>query len=125
MFEEFIFNLEGNQRVILEYLNSYFMSSPGIQCKIRYKIPFYYRNSWISYTNPIKNDGIELVFLRGNELSNQHGILDAKDRKQVSGIELYSREEIPFRELEETWLEALMLDEEVPYRSPSRRKKNK
>ena len=93
------------------------MDFPGITSKIRYRIPFYYSKSWICYINPIKKQGVELVFLRGNELSNFQGILDAKGRKQVAGLELFDHTKVPFKELSEVLTEALILDKTVPYAS--------
>lgn len=120
MVEDFILSKEGSQQEILLYLHKYFLSFPGIQSQIRYKIPFYSRNSWINYLNPLKNGGVEIVFIVGQELSNQHGILEAKDRKMVSGYEVHSLSDIKHEALEETWLEALMMDEDKPYKGPKR-----
>ena len=69
----FIYNLEGAQKLIAEHLHNLITSYPEVVYKIRYRIPFYYRKSWICYVNPIKNGGIELAFVRANELSNENG----------------------------------------------------
>jgi hypothetical protein len=88
--------------------------------KLRFKIPFYYRKSWICYLNPGKNNSIEFAFVRGNELSNSQGILNSKGRKQVWSIELTKLSEIPIKELTEIIQEAILLDDFVSY--PSKRK---
>ena len=116
--EAFILSKEGNQRVILQFLHDLLMSSTEMTNKIRYKVPFYFRKSWICYLNPIKKSaGIELVFLRGNELSNEQGILEARGRKQVRGIIFTKVEDIPVETLLEIIQEAIFLDQEVPYAS--------
>ncbi len=111
-----------NQAIIMQTLYDYFTSFPNVQPKVRYRIPFYYQKSWVTYTNPLKNGGVELVFLRGIELSMQEELL-AKDRKMVRGIEYASVEAIDFNYLEMVWLEALDLDLHVKFVSPYLRKK--
>ncbi len=112
---DFIFSKEGNQKEILEFFHNFLTTEIGLDAKIRYKIPFYFDRSWICYLNPYKNDQIELAFLRGNELSNAQGILDFRDRKQVSGIVLSSLKDCPMDLINEVLQEAILLDETVPY----------
>lgn len=119
--ETFIYQQEGKQREILTFLYEHLLTYPGVESKLRYKIPFYYRKTWICYTNPIKGDAIELVFIRGNELSNDQGLLEARGRKQVRGIILEEVEQIPLATLGEVIHEALIIDTEIPY--PSKRRK--
>ncbi len=118
--QEFIMQQQDEQRDILLYLDALISAYPGITSKIRYKIPFYDGKSWICYLNPLKKGGIELVFLRGNELSNEQGILDAKGRKQVRGISCHRLEDIPEEAVREILEEAILLDETVKYKGPSR-----
>jgi hypothetical protein len=113
--EEFITNLEGNQKKIAEYLQHILTEEFGLEAKIRFKIPFYFRKTWICYLNPLKNDGIELAFIRGNELSNEFGSFDFKGRKQVMGVTLYSINDLSKNILYNTLIEALTLDENVKY----------
>ncbi len=121
--QRFILHQEAKQRTILQFLHDLLLAHPEIICKIRYKIPFYYRKSWICYLNPVrKKDAIELAFVRGNELSNEQGLLESKGRKQVFGITFSSVEEIPQRALLELIQEAILLDETVPYASKRRKK---
>ena len=117
----YISQLPDNQKSIMMMLDHWIMEYPRITSKIRYRIPFYYRKSWICYINPIKNQGVELVFLRGNELSNYQGILDPKGRKQVAGLEIFDSKQVPFPELSEVLNEALILDDTVPYASKRKR----
>lgn len=113
----FIYNREGVQRDILLHLHEIITSLPEITGKIRYKIPFYDHRSWICYLNPIGGDRVELAFTRGNELSNEQGLLEARGRKQIRGVIFAAIEEIPGETVLEVLHEALLLDEEVPYAS--------
>lgn len=122
--EIYIDELEGEQKLIATALHDLIMTFPEITHKIRYKIPFYYRKSWICYINPIKKDGIEFCFLRANELSNKSGILDFKKRKQVAGISYYNHKKINVESLMNVLNEALLLDETVKYVPPARKKKS-
>jgi hypothetical protein len=116
--EEFIYSYEGDTLEIMKFLHDLMMDQPGIYCKISFKIPFYYRNSWICYIYPQKKGGIEFVFTRGHELSNEQGILDARGRKEVAGILLKTMDDIPQESLFEVIQEAILLDESIPYKSP-------
>lgn len=117
----FIESKSGKQKEILEFLHQFICTYPDVTEKIRYKIPFYYRKSWICYLNPLKKDGIELAFTRGDELSNEQGILLKKGRKQIRGIEIFDAKEINEEVLQEIFQEAFILDETVTY--ASKRKK--
>lgn len=103
--------VSGNQMEIILRLHRLFSDIPGIECKKRFKIPFYYRHSWVAYLNPIKNDGIELCFLKGLAMSNHDGKLQAKDRKMVAGISIYSAAEIDQNSILDHFHEALIMDE--------------
>ena len=113
--EAYLSDLDSPQQEMIDYLHQLITSYPEVTAKIRYKIPFYYRRSWICYLNPTKDGGVELAFTRGNELSNEQGLLDARGRKQVSGVVFYQLKDIPEAVLYEVLQEAFLLDEEVPY----------
>jgi len=122
--ENFIYQQEGEQRAILFYLHE-LLSEQNLISKIRYKVPFYYSKSWICYLNPVKPGGVELAFIRGNELSNAQGLLDHKDRKMVAGITITTLSDLPKTAILEIIQEAIVLDETVPYVPPGHRKKSK
>ncbi len=119
---QFIDRYNDHQQEVLQYLHNLLVSFPEIEPKIRYRVPFYYCKSWICYLNP-KKIGVELCFLRGNELSNSQGLLEARDRKQVYGIIFEKVADIPTEPLLEILQEAFLLDETVPYQSKNRKKK--
>lgn len=120
--EAFIIEKEDEQQAIFQFLHDLMMSTPEVTSKIRYRIPFYYRKSWFCYLNPTKKPvGVEMVFTRGIELSNEQGLLEAKGRKQVAGVTFTSVEDIPVESVLEIIHEALYLDETVPYQHPKNR----
>jgi hypothetical protein len=113
--EEFIYHHEGQQREIMLYLHHALVNEFNLTSKISYKIPFYYRKSWICYLNPTKDNKVELAFTRGNELSNMNGLLEFKGRKQVAGMEFYQLKDIQKKAISEIIHEAILLDDSVPY----------
>ena len=117
--EDYIYSFEGNEQEVLLYFNELLMAFPTVTCKIRYKIPFYYQNTWVCYLNPVKPSKIALCFLRGYEMSNEQGLLESKGRKQVSSVDFSSLDEIPKEAIREVINEALFLDETVPYKPKS------
>jgi hypothetical protein len=118
----FISEQNDNIRSIMEYFHELLMSIPGIEAKIRYKIPFYYRKSWICYLNPTNDNSVEFAFPRGNELPVEQGILESKGRKQVRSITIKKLEEIPQDLIKELIYEACLLDEKVKYASKRTKK---
>ena len=113
----FILSKSGNTRKILDYLHNLLHRELELECKIRFKIPFYYYHSWVFYLNPIDKDGVELAFLRANEMGNWSGLLDFKGRKQVAGIEIHELKDVDWPLVYEVIQEALVLDESIPYKS--------
>ncbi|MEM9823155.1 MAG: DUF1801 domain-containing protein [Bacteroidota bacterium] len=121
--EAFIFDLPPKQQVLFQYLHDLMMAQPEVVSKIRYRIPFYYRKTWICYLNPIKTEAVEMAFVRANELSNEQGLLDFKKRQQVAGLTINHLDDIPEERLFEVIQEALLLDETTPYASKRKSKK--
>jgi hypothetical protein len=115
--EDYIYSFEQSQREVMLYLHRLLSEELDLTAKIRYKIPFYYRKSWICYLNPIKEKSIEFAFVRGNELSNTQGLLNNKGRKQVYSLELTDMASLPTKEINELIQEAIILDDTVPYAS--------
>ena len=109
------------QKQIMTILHDLIMRNDRMSTKIRFRIPFYYQKSWVCYLNPTKSKGVELCFTRANELSNDNGHLDFKDRKQVAGITYHNIEDIEESIIYEVLNEALILDDHVKY---SNRKKS-
>ncbi|MEQ8579133.1 MAG: DUF1801 domain-containing protein [Balneola sp.] len=114
--EDYIYSFEGDQLEVLLYFHDLLTSFQTVTSKIRFKIPFYYQNTWVCYLNPVKPNKIAICFLRGYEMSNEQDILESKGRKQVLSAEFASVDEIPKKLMSEIINEALFLDETVPYK---------
>jgi len=108
--EGFISGLNPNQKAIVGRLHALLIDYPGVHVKERYKLPFYYRHSWISYVNPIGAKGVELCFLKGSEMSNFDGALKSKNRNMVAGITILHSNEINFESISIHFREALIFD---------------
>ncbi|MEO1021645.1 MAG: DUF1801 domain-containing protein [Bacteroidota bacterium] len=108
----------------MQHLHDILSQIPAITISIKWKIPYYSRKHPICYLNPLKNkEGIELCFYRGQELSNENGLLKTKGRKMIAGIEIYNPDTAPWLEIEEVIHEAVFLDENVKYVPPTIKKK--
>ncbi len=51
-------------------------------------MPFYSVNKVICYTNPLKPNGVEIVFWNAKKMPNSLPFLDFKKRKMMGGITL-------------------------------------
>ena len=109
--ENFILKHDGQQKAIVTFLHHHLSTYHDLDSKINWNIPTYYRRSWVCYLNPIKNQGIELAFFHGTQLSNEQGILKTKGRKQVAGIDLFKVAEIDQAAINEIVQEAIILDD--------------
>lgn len=109
--ENFILGLDGQQKAIVSYLHQLLTDRHDLIPKIRFNVPMYYQKKWVCYLNPIKNNGIELAFMKGHRLSNDQSLLKKKGRKYVSGIELFEVRSIPEQSINEIVQEALIIDQ--------------
>ncbi len=115
MVEDYIYQLEGQQKKIMQFLHEILTNEYGLESKIRFRIPFYYGNTWICYLNTRKHDRVDFAIVRGREISNGNGLLESRDRKMVLSAEFSSVKEIPIDLLREVLEEAIFLDETKPY----------
>lgn len=106
-----IYEMNTVEQEICLLLHDHFMSFPAIKSKLRYRIPFYYQYSWICYLNPQKKGGVELVFIRGKDMSNVQGVLERKGRKQVAGLLIKDNKSVNLELISELFAEALIIDE--------------
>ncbi len=109
--ETYILEKEGSQKEMLLYFHFLFVERFGLQPKIRFKIPMYYKNKWLTYLNPNKKGGVELSFINGFKLSNRQNLLESKGRKMVRSITFECLEEIQERLICEILEEAIEIDE--------------
>jgi tyrosine-protein phosphatase YwqE len=113
--EDFIERQEPHIQVILLRLVDILMSShPKIKTKISFNTPFFkVKNDFCYFGKIHKKNGVELCFLRGVELSNEQGLLDAKGRRIISGLQIKDIEDLKLKEqsIREIIQEALILDD--------------
>ena len=120
--EDLIYEFEQEQRAIMLFFHQMLTKEFSLTDKITFGNPCYYNKSWVCYLKPLKNQAVELAFMRGNELSNEQGLLKSGGRKQLSSIEFSSLEEIPVEVIQEILHEAILLDETTPYASKRKKK---
>ncbi len=99
-------------------------SAPGIEEKLRYGIPFFDYYGWMCYLSPLKNNkGVYIAFLKGFELSNIQGILEANGRSMVKSVTYTHVNEIDEKMLNEILQEALFLNETLYKQKISKKRK--
>jgi len=86
-------------------------SSPFIEEKIAYTVPFFKHFGMLCYITHGKR-GVEVGFWRGNELSDVQGALTRDERKIVRSLVYQKPEDIDEQILMEILQEAMMLNEE-------------
>jgi Domain of unknown function (DU1801) len=92
---------------------------PELKEKFAYGAPFYHRNSRICFLYPASlpysgiASGVSFGFNRGHLLSNDHGLLDIGNRKQVAYISLLQESDIKADLFLEMLHEAVLLDDEM------------
>lgn len=100
---------------------------PELTEKFGYGVPYYHRYSRICFMYPASfpysghRTGLALGFTRGRLLSNEQGLLDLGDRKEVAYLLLHSAAELRAEPLLEILHEAVLLDEAV---AREKKKKN-
>ncbi len=97
--EEYIQSCEENAQEVLFTLHDIFTQDFGLTPKIKFRIPFYYGNTWVLYVNQPKRGGIEICYLNARRFEYQSRILDFRDRKQVGGITVFKLEDMPLEEI--------------------------
>ena len=101
---------EPNRAILLRLQRIILASAPQLEEKISYRVPFYFYLGRLCYLNPHKR-GVDIGFCRGFELSNEQGLLQAKDRVEIKTITYTSAVEIDEKPLREILQEALLLNE--------------
>lgn len=92
---------------------------PELQEKFAYGVPYYWRHSRICFMYPASfpysgmETGVAFGFARGHLLSNEQGLLDLGERKEVGYVRLSSEKDIREELLLELLHEAVLLDAEM------------
>ncbi|MCX8491355.1 MAG: DUF1801 domain-containing protein [Cyclobacteriaceae bacterium] len=118
----YIASLPKSQAQIFSILrNIVFDVGSHVQEKVSYNIPFFYFHRPLCYLSPTF-DGMYIGFVRGSQLSNEHVLLEKKNKKFVRSIHFYSLAELEGREeiIRQILNEAAILNE---YHSRQKKKK--
>ena len=121
--ENLIYQFDDPQREIMLFFHEMLITEYMLTAKITFKNPCYYKKSWICYLKALKHEKIELAFMRGNELSNDQGLLKSNGRKQLRSIEISDLKAAPMDSIKEILNEAIYLDEIKPYQSKRKQKR--
>ncbi len=108
--ERYLLDQKGEEAAIMQELHQWFLSFPGVEARLKFGIPFFYRKSWICYLNPQKKGGIELVFLKAKQLDDPESQLKSRGRKTVAGMYIHHKSGIPWDYLEFLFNQAVMVD---------------
>lgn len=87
---QFISEQSDPKREIMTILRSWILDlGAHTQEKLSYKIPYFYFYGTLCFLHP-DEDGVDLGFTKGYELSDDQKILEAHGRKHVKSITFYS-----------------------------------
>ncbi len=92
---------------------------PEVREKFGYGVPYYHRYSRICFFYPAsfpysgRSEGVVLGFARAHLLSNEQGLLDMGDRKEVGYVHLLREKDIRENQLLEILHEAVLLDDDI------------
>ena len=105
------------QNICLRLRNLILENCPGLKETWAYGAPFYKGRRRICFLYPASlpysglKEGVNLGFNRANLLSNQQGLLDAGERKEVAYIRINSLQDIQENLLLEILQEAVLVDQ--------------
>jgi len=93
-------------------------AAPDFKEEFSYSVPYYFRHRRVTCIWPASSAGgprmgVFIGFCRGNQMSNEQGIIEMGNRKRFGLIRYYDVKEINEEVLMELLQEAIMVDEEV------------
>ncbi len=105
--DDYIESKDNSLKPLLAHIRKVIMlAHPNIREQISWSLPFFYCFDYLCYMSVSKKTkGVEVCFVKGFRLSNESGLLDAKDRKLIKGITFTSLAD--YEEKEEAFLEIL------------------
>ncbi|MGB0167350.1 MAG: hypothetical protein ACPF8V_10910 [Luteibaculum sp.] len=112
-YDVFLELLPQRELAMVNEIFGYLTALPGVRCEMKYGLPFFLKNSWVCYINPLKEGGLELAFPRAYQLSNEEGIIDFKGRKQVGGIYIGGISDLSNPKIYRVIQEAILLDQQL------------
>lgn len=107
---DYIYAKKGSQHELLLQLHNFISEYQGVVGVLKWGIPFYSINKPICYINPLKNNGVEVVFWSGTNLKESMKYLDQKKRKSMAGITYTHIDTVDFEILHGVLHEAKKID---------------
>lgn len=123
--------LPGEKSICLRLRDLLLTNFPDLKEKFGYGVPYYWRCSRICFIYPASfpysgiDSGVSFGFTRGHLLSNEQGMLELGERKEVAYIRLQSEKDILEESLLEVMHEAILLDAELAELKNKRQKTRK
>ncbi len=119
-FESFFEALLPSEKSIVARLRELILGHfPEMREKFAYGVPYYWLHGRVCFMYPASfpysglAEGVSLGFARGHLLSNEQGLLQMGDRKEVGYVVLRSPGDIQEEPLLEMLHEAVLIDEEL------------
>jgi len=110
---EFIEDREGSKKEILHLLRDFIIdSTPDLEEKIAYNVPFYYYNGPLLYLSTSKKD-VYIGFCKGYAMNNYPEHLLSEGRKEIKVIHYKNLKDIDFTILNALIQEAVKINEEI------------
>ena len=104
--DDFMSRLPENHKPLLYHIRATIMNAdPQMREKISFNTIFFTCVDLVAYVGKVRKDNFEICFAKGVLLSNEHGILDLKDRKLAAGVTFEGWDD--YKEKEEAFLESL------------------
>lgn len=114
------------KEILIALRNIILAAHPFMEEKIRYGVPFFdYLGAMCYLSIPAKKNYVYIGFIHGKDLSNEQGILETKERKQIRSISYFSVEEMKEELLREVLQEAILWNEIKHKEKKERIKKKK
>lgn len=117
-FDDFIESQEPKYRILMNHIRKLAASShEQMREKSAFNTLFFHCFDYVFYFGRIdKKHGLEIGFVKGFLLSNDHGLLETKNRKLIRGISFLDLEDFMNKEevFLETLQEAILLNEIQP-----------
>jgi len=117
--DEFFYDLPRDEKAIALRLREIILqAAPDFKEEFSYGVPYYFRHRRVTCIWPASSaggprKGVFIGFCRGNEMSNEQGIIEMGNRKRFGLIRYYDVKEIKEDILMEILQEAIMVDEKI------------
>ncbi len=127
---DFILDLPSSEQSLAGRLRGLILECiPDVEERLSYGVPYFYRFSRICFIWPASapnsghDEGVLLGFCRGHLLSNENGLFDMGQRKEVGIVQYRSLREIDEDAVRETLYEAVLADEEMGRKGRGKRRR--